>query len=170
MTAPANEYASLHELYSVDPAEGMPPYLRQLYPQFLHYWQYLGTGTSHSYWEGPGYAYVPAEDPDCPLNLEFKFRRPVERPETPPEVRTALYRLFDKAGALLYIGISVSPEQRWVQHSDDKPWWSEVARIEFDWHATRAEALRREAEAIRAEKPRHNIHHNGRRAAVANPQ
>ncbi|WP_432003969.1 GIY-YIG nuclease family protein [Streptomyces sioyaensis] len=30
---------------------------------------------------------------------------------------TAVYRLFDSEGALLYVGISVSPERRFEEHS-----------------------------------------------------
>jgi excinuclease UvrABC nuclease subunit len=85
-------------------------------------------------------------------------------PRTP--VATALYRLFDRVGTLLYIGISGSPEQRWMHHSEHKAWWSEVARIEFEWRASRDEALQLEAESIRTEMPLHNVHHNGPRTAA----
>lgn len=70
---------------------------------------------------------------------------------------TALYRLFDKAGALLYVGITNDPETRWVYHSRQKGWWPDVHRRTLDWKATRAEAEAAEVEAIGHEAPRWNI-------------
>ena len=42
-----------------------------------------------------------------------------------------LYRFYANDGTLLYIGITISPPQRFKQHSRDKAWWNEVARIEL---------------------------------------
>ncbi|SHL73996.1 GIY-YIG nuclease family protein [Streptomyces yunnanensis] len=75
------------------------------------------------------------------------------------EGRTALYRVFDAAGKLLYIGISQNPDVRFGQHSQTKPWWPEVAERRVEWHDTRAEAAKTEKEAIRAEQPYWNLHH-----------
>ena len=71
--------------------------------------------------------------------------------------RTAVYRLFDAAGALLYVGISSQPEYRLRAHSNERAWWPEVARTVLAWHETRADALAEEACAIANERPRHNI-------------
>lgn len=70
--------------------------------------------------------------------------------------RTALYRLFDKKGRLLYAGISNDPAFRWKQHRGDKGWWPHVADKQVTWYATRALALQAEALAIRTENPVHN--------------
>lgn len=70
--------------------------------------------------------------------------------------RTAIYRLYDKTGQLLYIGISHKPDVRWGQHSEEKEWWPEVDRRDVEWLATRASAERAELAAITAEKPLHN--------------
>lgn len=70
---------------------------------------------------------------------------------------TTLYRLYDAADALLYVGIAGNPGRRFEQHHADKPWWGHVARITLEHHPTRAAALRAELDAIRAENPRHNI-------------
>lgn len=99
---------------------------------------------------------------------------PEERPKTSPSrkrrsmttsaddsVRTALYRLRSANGQLLYVGISSKPPQRWGQHAADKEWWPEVATLSVEWFDSRTEALAMEANAIRAEQPRHNIQHNG---------
>lgn len=70
--------------------------------------------------------------------------------------RTALYRLFDQQGQLLYAGIAYTPEQRWLQHAVDKPWWKLVARRVVEWHPDRAEAEAAERKAIREEAPLYN--------------
>lgn len=41
----------------------------------------------------------------------------------------ALYRFYDAAGALLYVGITIDPGSRWRSHAHDKPWWQQVAQI-----------------------------------------
>lgn len=71
--------------------------------------------------------------------------------------RTALYRLFDQGGALLYVGVSHKPDVRWGQHSEEKEWWPAVDRRAVEWHETRAAAERAELAAIVAERPLHNV-------------
>lgn len=73
--------------------------------------------------------------------------------------RTALYRLYDETEELLYIGISHNPDLRFGQHSQTKPWWSDVAHREVEWHGTRTEAADAEKAAIESERPRWNLHH-----------
>ncbi|WP_420124375.1 GIY-YIG nuclease family protein [Nakamurella sp.] len=77
----------------------------------------------------------------------------------PVDVPTCLYRLFDRAGNLLYIGITVNPPSRFGQHADEKPWWPEVdpERIALTWFDTRAEAEKLELLAVRDERPLHNV-------------
>lgn len=72
----------------------------------------------------------------------------------------ALYRFYDVAGDLLYVGITVDPGRRLERHRGDKPWWHEVARVELEQHPTRASVLTAERAAIANEKPRHNIRLN----------
>ncbi|MBL0779442.1 GIY-YIG nuclease family protein [Streptomyces albidoflavus] len=69
----------------------------------------------------------------------------------------ALYRLFDRAGALLYVGIASDPRARWVQHKGDKPWWPDVHRYELEWLLSRGSALQKESRVIAEERPLHNI-------------
>lgn len=71
--------------------------------------------------------------------------------------RTALYRLFDRSGRLLYIGVTHDPEARWVQHSSKKEWWALVAERAVVWHDSRREAERAELAAIAAEQPAYNV-------------
>ncbi|MFI8191403.1 GIY-YIG nuclease family protein [Streptomyces sp. NPDC085946] len=70
--------------------------------------------------------------------------------------RTALYRLYNVAGDLLYVGISNNPENRLRGHRSDKSWWHEVDGVSIHWFDTRYKASVAEAEAIAVEKPRHN--------------
>jgi predicted GIY-YIG superfamily endonuclease len=70
---------------------------------------------------------------------------------------TTLYRFFDEKGMLLYVGVSVSAPNRLRQHNRDKPWFSLVSSATFSHFATRQEALRAEAIAIRTEKPLMNV-------------
>jgi hypothetical protein len=72
---------------------------------------------------------------------------------------TALYRLYNSAGELLYIRVTNRPQVRWGQHKSDKPWWPEVARKSLEWLPTRDEALDAEPRAIVAERPRYNKQH-----------
>lgn len=71
--------------------------------------------------------------------------------------RTALYRFFDEAGALLYVGITNDTETRWAVHAREKAWWADVHRTAVEWKTTRAEAETAEAEAIGREAPRWNV-------------
>lgn len=77
------------------------------------------------------------------------------------DVKTAIYRLWNAEDALIYIGIAKNPAARFAKHAERSHWWPEVASIQIDWAPTRDEALSIEREAIRAEKPRYNVRHNG---------
>ncbi|MEU0818899.1 GIY-YIG nuclease family protein [Streptomyces mirabilis] len=70
--------------------------------------------------------------------------------------RTALYRLYDAAGRLLYVGITDNPERRWRQHARDKAWWSDVEDRSCEWFDTRGQAERHEREVVQNESPLHN--------------
>lgn len=71
--------------------------------------------------------------------------------------RTALYRLFDTEGRLLYVGIAFDPKGRWSDHAREKEWWPAVAERTVEWHDTRVAAAAAEIVAIRTEKPLHNV-------------
>lgn len=73
--------------------------------------------------------------------------------------RTALYRLYNAEGALLYIGIAANPEHRFDGHESTKSWWPQVNRdlTKIEWHDTRVEAEAAEDEAISTEHALHNV-------------
>lgn len=73
---------------------------------------------------------------------------------------TAVYRMYDAQGALLYVGQSVNPATRPMQLSDHRRWVTDIASMTLHWFPTRQDALREEERAIRAEKPLHNVTYN----------
>jgi predicted GIY-YIG superfamily endonuclease len=83
-----------------------------------------------------------------------------------PNGRTALYRLSNADGELLYIGISRHPEARWKQHEKDKLWWPQVAEKDVTWFDARLDAGQAEQEAILVERPRYNGQRDKRRVAL----
>lgn len=72
---------------------------------------------------------------------------------------TAVYRLFDHSGALLYVGVAFDPDARFKQHKRTKSWWPEVdhARTLIVWFDNRDEAESVELASIREELPVHNV-------------
>ena len=72
-------------------------------------------------------------------------------------MKTHLYRHFDKNGALLYVGISLSALNRLGQHCDHSAWYNSISRVEIETFEARELALEAEAKAIFNEKPKHNI-------------
>ena len=80
-----------------------------------------------------------------------------------------LYRFYANDGTLLYIGITISPPQRFKQHSRDKAWWNEVARIELVQFNSREELENEEKNAISREHPKYNITHNAAAPQAGRP-
>lgn len=76
---------------------------------------------------------------------------------TSQDESTALYRFYDGAGQLLYVGITGDPSDRWARHADEKPWWPNVARHTVEWLPSRDAALAAETAAIVAEEPVYNV-------------
>ncbi|MFE7928356.1 GIY-YIG nuclease family protein [Streptomyces sp. NPDC057456] len=69
---------------------------------------------------------------------------------------TALYRLRDAVGHLLYVGITTNPAERFRKHESLSPWWPLVAAHTVDWQTNRPAAALAEATAIRDEAPLYN--------------
>jgi hypothetical protein len=92
-------------------------------------------------------------------------------PSTPPPKRrrppasgiTRLYRHFDAAGQLLYVGISLGVMHRLQQHLASSSWAAAIARVDVQTFCTRAEALHAERLAIESERPLHNVVHANQR-------
>jgi prophage antirepressor-like protein len=73
---------------------------------------------------------------------------------------TALYRHYDIHNQLLYIGISVSPTDRFEGHRNRSEWAYLSIRIEMEWFDSREEALAAEKQAIENEHPKFNKMHS----------
>lgn len=72
-------------------------------------------------------------------------------------MKTALYRHFDAADNLLYVGISLTPIYRLSSHVHRSNWSDQIVRVSIEWLEGRPEALAAEAQAIVEESPLHNI-------------
>jgi predicted GIY-YIG superfamily endonuclease len=68
----------------------------------------------------------------------------------------ALYRMFDPAGRLLYVGVTGDLARRLGSHVE-KRWFPLVTTISLEWFPTRAAAALAEHRAIQAERPRLNV-------------
>lgn len=68
----------------------------------------------------------------------------------------SVYRFFDSAGALLYVGRSVSPSKRKQGHKS-KAWYELIARTEVQQFPSVALADEAERMAISSEHPLHNL-------------
>jgi predicted GIY-YIG superfamily endonuclease len=83
-----------------------------------------------------------------------------------PDDRCAVYRLYDTAEKLLYIGASHNPKQRWRDHRKEKPWRERMASMTIQWYPDRATAESAEREAIAREDPEYNVRDTPRFAEV----
>jgi predicted GIY-YIG superfamily endonuclease len=155
------ESGALHRLYTTRRPDGLPPLLDELYPTFMSVLHHLGDAGSCPN-GGPGITYG---NWDFECDGGTTLVRSVEWGEPQTPVPTALYRLRDRSGDLLYVGITENPERRYNDHAKDKSWWPDVDDRSVEWFPTRNHAIAAEAEAIHTERPRHNVHHNAVKAA-----
>lgn len=71
--------------------------------------------------------------------------------------KTELYRHYNGEGLLLYVGISLSAINRFIQHKQISGWANQVTKIEIEVFDTREDALKAETLAINNENPVYNI-------------
>ena len=71
----------------------------------------------------------------------------------------ALYRHFDKSGALLYVGITTAPAARLRQHLKASDWRDQINDVSTIWFDRRSDAEQAERTAIQNERPIHNRVH-----------
>jgi len=81
-------------------------------------------------------------------------------PKVDTSKATAVYRLFDNEGVLLYVGIAVDPNIRWRVHAREKTWWPSVSRRDVEWFPSRPAAEAAEVTAIASESPLYNVEHS----------
>lgn len=72
-----------------------------------------------------------------------------------------VYRCYDSANQLLYVGCTYTPQARLRQHrADGKGWMKDVDRVRFTVWPDRRKALDMERLAIETERPIHNRQFN----------
>lgn len=84
--------------------------------------------------------------------------------ESEEPTRFQLYRHFDKAATLLYVGVSFSAIVRLFQHKKDSRWFDQIHKVEISHWRTRADLLIAEKNAIQLEAPIFNKVYNKRAA------
>ncbi len=67
-----------------------------------------------------------------------------------------VYRLYDRADLLLYVGITDNWERRRKHHAVVQPWFPLVDRVETETVESREAALLRERDLVRSLAPVHN--------------
>lgn len=77
---------------------------------------------------------------------------------TEPYRNVVLYRFIDAVGALLYVGITSRPTERWQKHRRQAQWWPQVSEVLVEVYAQRHQAEAAELAAIKSERPLFNVH------------
>lgn len=72
----------------------------------------------------------------------------------------ALYRHFDVARNLLYVGVSINAVNRLIEHQKDSTWAEKIAFIEITYWNSRHDSLMAERYAIVNQKPLFNKQHS----------
>lgn len=80
------------------------------------------------------------------------------RSDAYPDIWTAVYRLYDAADRLLYVGVAYDFDKRFKDHAKSKAWWPDVVRKDVVWFDNRLDAMWEESRAIDNENPVHNDH------------
>jgi predicted GIY-YIG superfamily endonuclease len=70
-----------------------------------------------------------------------------------------LYRHYNQAGDLLYVGISTNHRRRSQQHQCGSEWYADVSKITIEWFDDKHSARQAEADAIFNEQPIYNKAH-----------
>lgn len=71
-----------------------------------------------------------------------------------------LYRIFDTAGGLLYVGATMDPGSRMRTHHLQQPWWNDAANITLEHFDTYEHLMAAESQAIATEGARYNVIHS----------
>lgn len=71
-----------------------------------------------------------------------------------------LYRIYNKEGALLYVGATTNPSLRFNYHAQNRLWWGEASEIKLQHCGSVDELAEAELTAIQTEKPKFNLLHS----------
>lgn len=100
-------------------------------------------------------------NPGAPIMAQL---RAAGLPEHLPLGESMVYRFRDSDGALLYVGVTMSPRGRWQAHKRSAAWWTDVSTVSVTIYPHERAALDAEVEAIRTESPEFN-----RRSSLMHP-
>lgn len=101
------------------------------------------------------------------MSLENARRIPGVRDWLHPTA-TLLYRLYDEAGGLLYVGVTVRRlSERFNAHARTHEWWTQVTGVTVARFSENHRALAAERTAIASEKPKYNKRSASRAAPEA---
>lgn len=82
------------------------------------------------------------------------------------DATASVYKYFDKAGILIYVGITECGIVRNRQHNESKEWWKFVHRQQIEHFPSREQAHEREVQLIERFRPPFNKQHNKDHAAA----
>lgn len=68
-----------------------------------------------------------------------------------------VYRIYDAADSLLYVGVSADFEARFRDHKNRAVWADDYSRHELTWYPDRWKAESAETAAIMTEQPAYNV-------------
>lgn len=71
-----------------------------------------------------------------------------------------LYRHYNEAGELLYVGVSSRVMRRTREHEKNSAWFGDTFKISIERFPNRDHLLEAEKQAIKNERPKYNIVHN----------
>lgn len=92
----------------------------------------------------------------CSARCEANIKQRERRRQSRRDDDHWLYSAYDANGVLLYVGITSTGLRRHREHGREQAWWPEVARIDVEHFATRAEVLKAESERIASLQPPYN--------------
>ena len=75
------------------------------------------------------------------------------------ELGPGVYRCFNAAGVVIYIGATAHYLKRIKQHETESPWWPEVADVTVERYRSKPDAFTAERTAIYFGNPVHNVTH-----------
>lgn len=81
-----------------------------------------------------------------------------------------VYKHFDKAGKLLYVGLTNDLIERHKQHRANSPWWQAIRRFSSSEYENRIDAENSEIEQIHNGQPEFNTCHKDLQIRVVCPK